>query len=310
MDMNWQTMLREAANSSFENHIGVCASTDYNVCSYIELPKAQLQELSKKILRLPQQGITLLFSRYCFRLSPEEAEMFFQMKNAKGRFRFYRNLLSSSMGLSSEQLLSDTSLDQACKIALKEYLRTELKEDPVVYSGRKGQTHIVFKRIRRAVAVAAIILTLSFSTAMAANAQFREKVLTWVVETFEKYSIFELQSDGETVQPDLQSYQPTYLPDGAKLVDTIVQQEMVVYEYAVSDSNSFELLLSKSDTKVCLNTENAEITPFFRNELTGYYFKNGALNYVCWEQNGCFLAVYGSIDTDELIKIAVGVTNK
>lgn len=312
MDMNWQTMLREAANSSFENHIEVCASADYNVCSYIELPKAQLGELSKKILRLPQQGITLLFSRYCFRLSPEEAEMFFQMKNAKGRFRFYRNLLSSSMGLSSEQLLSDTSLDQACKIALKEYLHTELKEDPVVYSGRKGQMHIVFKRIRRAVAVAAIILTLSFSTAMAANAQFREKVITWVVETFEKYSIFELQSDGETIQPDLQSYQPTYLPDGAKMVDTIVQQEIVIYKFTIDGSNSFEILIGQSDNKVYLNSENAEITPFEQNDVTGYYFQNTgiSINYVCCERDGVFLAVYGSLDTDELIKVAVGVTNK
>ena len=32
------------------------------------------------------------------------------------------------------------------------------------------------------------------------NAQFREKVIAWVVETFEKYSIFELQSDGENTK--------------------------------------------------------------------------------------------------------------
>jgi len=47
----------------------------------------------------------------------------------KGRFRFYRELLSTSMGLSSEQVISDASLNRACKIAMKDYLRTELKED-------------------------------------------------------------------------------------------------------------------------------------------------------------------------------------
>ena len=312
MDMNWHSMLHEAAKTSFEKSIETIDTADTDTFTFADLSQAKIQELSEKILHLPHQGIILLFSRYCFRLSPEETEMFFQMKNAKGRFRFYRNLLSSSMGLSSKQLLSDASLEQACKIALKEYLRTELKEDLVVYSGRKGQTHIVFKRIRRTVAVAAIILTLSFSTAMAANAQFREKVLTWVVETFEKYSIFELQSDGETVQPDLQSYQPTYLPDGAKMVDTIVQQEIVAYKFTINGSNSFEILISRSDNKVYLNTENAEIVPFEQNDVTGYSFQNTAINtnYVCCERDGCFLAVYGSIDTDELIKVAVGVTNK
>lgn len=307
MDMNWQSMLHEAAKASFEKSIETIATADTDTFTCVDLPQAEIRALSEKILHLPQQGITLLFSRYCFRLSPEETEMFFQIKNAKGRFRFYRNLLSTSTGLRPGQLLSDPSLDQACKIALKVYLRTELKEDSVVYSDRKCQPHIVFNRIRKTVVVAAIILALSFSTAMAANAQFRQNVIAWVVETFEKYSSFEIQSYGENVQPDLQSYKPTYLPDGAELLNTIVQPEMVVYEFVVNDSNSFELLVSKSDTKVYLNTENAEITPFVRNELTGYYFKNRAENYVCWEQNACFLAVYGSIDTDELIKIAVSV---
>ena len=128
------------------------------------------------------------------------------MKNAKGRFRFYCELLSSSMGLSSEQMISDASLNRACKIAMKDYLRTELKGDAAVSSAGKSRTHIVFRRFGKAVAVAAITITLLFSTAMVASAQFREKVIAWVVETFEKYSIFELQSDGENTQSDLQSY--------------------------------------------------------------------------------------------------------
>lgn len=101
------------------------------------------------------------------------------------------------MGLSSEQMISDASLNRACKIAMKDYLRTELKEDAAVSSAGKSRTHIVFRRFGKAVAVAAITITLLFSTAMVASAQFREKVIAWVVETFEKYSIFELQSDGK-----------------------------------------------------------------------------------------------------------------
>ena len=71
---------------------------------------------------------------------------------------------------------------------------------------------------------------------MVASAQFREKVIAWVVETFEKYSIFELQSDGENTQSDLQSYKPTYLPDGAELKNTVEQPEMLAYEYAINES--------------------------------------------------------------------------
>lgn len=256
MDMNWQAMLHEAADASFEKNIESLAAADNDACSYADLPKAKIQELSEKILYLPHQGIVLLFSRYCFRLSPKEAEKFFQLENAKGRFRFYRELLSSNMGFSSAQVISDDSLNQACRIAMKTYLRMELKEDPAANGAGKRRTHIAFRRFGKAVAVAAITITLLFSTAMVANAQFREKVIAWVVETFEKYSSFELQSDRENAQTGLQNYKPTYLPDGSELLDTVEQSEMIVYEFAINNSGGFEILLSKSDTKVYLNTEN------------------------------------------------------
>lgn len=310
MDMNWQAMLHEAANASFEKDIEVRSAADDDAYSCIDLPKAKLRELSEKILHLPHQGIILLFSRYCFRLSPQETEKFFQMKNAKGRFRFYRELLSSSMDLSSEQVISDASLNHACKIAMKDYLRTELKEDAAVSSAGKSRTNIVFRRFGKAVAVAAITITLLFSTAMVANAQFREKVITWVVETFEKYSSFELQSDGENTQPDLQSYKPTYLPDGAELQNTVELPEFYGYEYAIDDTAYFSIWLSQSDIRIYIDAENADVEPFDKDGIAGYFFKKEDLNYVCFERDACSFSVYGSLDMDELIKIAAGIAKE
>ena len=243
-------------------------------------------------------------------VNTQETEKFFQMKNAKGRFRFYRELLSTSMGLSSEQVISDASLNRACKIAMKDYLRTELKEDAAVSSTGKSRTHIVFRRFGKAVAVAAITITLLFSTAMVTNAKIREKVIAWIVETFEKYSIFELQSDGENTKPDLQSYKPTYLPDGAELKNTVEQPEMLAYEYAINESSYFNILLSKSDTRIYADAENTEIESFDKDGVIGYYFKKDDLNYICYERDGDFFSIYGSIDMDELIKIAAGITTE
>ena len=310
MDMNWQAMLHEAADASFEKNIESLAAADNDACSYADLPKAKIQELSEKILYLPHQGIVLLFSRYCFRLSPKEAEKFFQLENAKGRFRFYRELLSSNMGFSSAQVISDDSLNQACRIAMKTYLRMELKEDPAANSAGKRRTHIAFRRFGKAVAVAAITITLLFSTAMVTNAKIREKVIAWIVETFEKYSIFELQSDGENTKPDLQSYKPTYLPDGAELKNTVEQPEMLAYEYAINESSYFNILLSKSDTRIYADAENTEIESFDKDGVIGYYFKKDDLNYICYERDGDFFSIYGSIDMDELIKIAAGITTE
>ena len=86
MDMTWKSMLHEAAAASFEKDIKSFA-VDSISYSCVDLPQARIREMSEKILLLPHHGIVLLFSRYCFRLSPEETEMFFQLKNAKGHFR-------------------------------------------------------------------------------------------------------------------------------------------------------------------------------------------------------------------------------
>ena len=191
MDMSWQALLQEAAATSFEKTADTLAAAENDNCACIDLHQQQIHELSKKILLLPHQGRVLLLSRYCFRLSPEETEMFFHLENAKGHFRFYKELLSSSMGVEAGCMISDDTFVKACHIALKGYLHNELEADADDEAAGNNRTYIAIRKVWKTVAVAAITLTLLFSTCMVANAQFRERVISWVIETFEKYSIFE-----------------------------------------------------------------------------------------------------------------------
>ena len=109
---------------------------------------------------------------------------------------------------------------------------------------------------------------------------------------------------------NLQSYKPTYLPDGAELKNTVEQPEMLAYEYAINESSYFNILLSKSDTRIYADAENTEIESFDKDGVIGYYFKKDDLNYICYERDGDFFSIYGSIDMDELIKIAAGITTE
>lgn len=310
MDMSWQALLQEAAATSFEKTADTLAAAENDNCACIDLRQQQIYELSKKILLLPHQGIVLLLSRYCFRLSPEETEMFFHLENAKGRFRFYKELLSSSMGVEAGHMISDDTFGKACHIALKDYLHNELEADTDDKAAGNSRTHIAFRKVWKTVAVAAITLTLLFSTCMVANAQFRERVISWVVETFEKYSIFELHGDELDEPQDLTEYQADYLPDGAILQGTTRQPEVVLYEYATSESERFSIVVSHSDNRIYLDTENAKIEPFDKDGVAGYFFQKDGVSYICFERDGCFFSVYGSIDTDELVKIAAGITKK
>ena len=285
MDMSWQALLQEAAATSFEKTADTLAAAENDNCACIDLHQQQIHELSKKILLLPHQGRVLLLSRYCFRLSPEETEMFFHLENAKGRFRFYKELLSSSMGVEAGCMISDDTFVKACHIALKCYLHNELEADADDEAAGNNRTHIAFRKVWKTVAVAAITLTLLFSTCMVANAQFRERVISWVIETFEKYSIFELH--GDELEPGI-----------------------VLYEYAINEAESFEIMITQSDNRVYFDTENTKIEPFDKGGVTGYFFQKDGMSYICFERDGCFFSVYGSIDTDELVKIAASITKK
>ena len=207
-------------------------------------------------------------------------------------------------------MISDDTFGKACHIALKDYLHNELEADADDKAVGNSRAHIAFRKVWKTVAVAAITLTLLFSTCMVANAQFRERVISWVIETFEKYSIFELNTDGQDERQDLMDYQTTYLPAEAVLQNTVEQPEIVVYEFAISESQHFNVVISRSDTRLYLDTENAEIEQFDKDGVTGYFFKKDDMKYICFEQDGCFFSVYGSIDTDELIKIAAGIAKK
>ena len=53
-----------------------------------------------------------------------------------------------------------------------------------------------------------------------------------------------------------------------------------------------------------------KIEPFDKDGVTGYFFQKDGMSYICFERDGCFFSVYGSIDTDELAKIAASITKK
>ena len=69
-------------------------------------------------------------------------------------------------------------------------------------------------------------------------------------------------------------------------------------------------MVSQSDNRIYLDTENAKIEPFDKDGVTGYFFQKDGMSYICFERDGCFFSVYGSIDVDEIVKIAAGITKK
>lgn len=112
---------------------------------------------------------------------------------------------------------------------------------------------------------------------------------TWIVETFEKYSIFELQSDGENTKPDLQSYKPTYLPDGAELKNIWLNSRKCLPMNMPSTNRVILIFFLVNQIRIYADVENTEIESFDKDGVIGYYFKKDDLNYICYEWMISFL---------------------
>ena len=305
MSNSFSNALKYAAVSSMNREVSLCSSEEHQTEQFIDLSEMQIRTLSEKITCLPHSASCVLFSKFCFNLSPADTELLYETLNAKGQFRYYRKLLSEAMGVESGALISDISLRCACELAL------EAQELPAENKQTHGlQKTLLFKNIIRRVAIAAIIVTLAFSTLMIASASFRELVINWVIETFDEFSIFELDSGDNFGELTLQSYTPEYLPSGFKLINTVEQPSVVLYEYESSSGDHLAILISLTDTRIYVDTENAiESTLQLEGVLARCYEKED-MCWICFERDGYFFAVYGNVDLDELIRVADSVSVK
>jgi hypothetical protein len=308
MRENFENLLTVAANLSFEQEIsGYVSGLNNEPHAETDLEPLQIKTLSEKILLLPPQKMFLMFSKYCFLLMPSEAEFFYQIKNAKGDLLYCRKLLSFIMNVKGG-LISDNSMRQACNMALKEYLDKEFyaTEQQIIFLHPKIRMSL--KKLARRVTVAAIVAAMTFSTMMIANADFRERVVSWAVETFEKYSIFELKSDESPTIQGLQQYAPHYIPANFHLLNTIEQPSLIFYEYGDERDGVLNVLMSLSNTRIYMDTEGIDLEMLELSDGSAYYYEKEGNSYIMYERNGYYFEVYGTISKEEVIQIAEGIT--
>ena len=310
MSENFEELLELAAAASFDKEVLSNANKVEHDFIKVNLVHRQQIDLTEKILSLPPKGMFVLFAKYCFHLTPAETEIFFQIENSNGYLLYYLKLLGMIMGLSEGQLISDEIMKQACKAALIQYLKKEFYVDKQIGLSQH-RNKVGLKKLAKKIAVAAIIATMSFSTIMVANAEFREKVISWMILTFEKYSIFELKNDNDSpTMENLQKYIPSYIPDGFQLDNTIAQPNLILFEYSNESSDTVDVLMCISNTKVYMDTEGISIEELNLQSSKGYYFNKDGENYIIFEKEGFHFEVFGSINKEELISIAEGIVKK
>ena len=318
-------VMKEASGLLLKKELQRLMQTDMNGVVYQSLSIEQINRLAQKTMLLPLEYQHILFYKYCFGNTIFEIEEILNIENTKGKLLYVEKMLSRRIRLDSSWIDS-ASLEEACELALKEYMkdynnlregyepnyskafRRKLKD---IKSAQKP--YEIYKIIAKKVAIFILISTLGLSFILAVNAEAREKVFHWIMETFPKFSTFKSQNISDDYIFDLKSIEINYIPEGYELQDIKEGRRILVYDYLAENNQelTIRLFVSSNEKLSHYDTEDAVVEEFMFKGSQAYSWKTEQLIYLLWYQDGIECHVSGSLDKNEIIKIAENIaTNK
>ena len=142
---------------------------------------------------------------------------------------------------------------------------------------------------------------------MVTNAEFREKVLEWIVETYPKYSKIRLDGvqnrSGSDRASELDSFQITYIPDGYELVYQSNLETMKHFRYVNSAEQSIIIQIVPGDGSNNYNTEGAEVNSCIVGNRSVLYWKKDTFSMCIAKDRDWLIVVMTELPFDEAFKI-------
>lgn len=277
-----------------------------------------LEAASRKILALPfpEQAVFLLY--YGFHMNDSQISEVLVLPYAHGMRIGMLNTLRAWAN-NPEAFCDPAALSQACKLALKK-LMDEVNMQPDVLHAYSRHFRKQLRKVRAAQKpvdyllrgasrAAAVLLAVSigFSTAMVTNAEFREKILEWIVETYPKYSKIRLDGvqnrSGSDRAGELASFQITYIPDGYKLVYQSNLETMKHFRYVNSAEQSIIIQIVPGDGSNNYNTEGAEVKTCIVGNRSVLYWKKDSFSMCIAKDRDWLIVVMTELPFDEAFKI-------
>ncbi len=277
-----------------------------------------LEAVSRKVLALPfpEQAVFLLY--YGFHMNDSQISEVLALPYAHGMRIGMLNTLQA--WASTPEVFQDPeAISKACKIAIKR-LTDEVNMQPDILHAYSRHFRKQLRKVRAAQKpvdyllrgasrAAAVLLAVSigFSTAMVTNAEFREKILEWIVETYPKYSKIRLDGVQDRSASDraseLASFQITYIPDGYKLVYQSNLETMKHFRYVNSVEQSIIIQIVPGDGSNNYNTEGAEVKSCIVGNRSVLYWKKDTFSMCIAKDRNWLIIVMTELPFDESFKI-------
>ena len=146
----------------------------------------------------------------------------------------------------------------------------------------------------------------------------REPFLRFIVETFEKFSSIIFMNDDDnsgqsSVSADadfeFEAIEPQYIPEGfildSKNEDIVIYQEMYFNADKTQSINYIQTLTN--DTILQVDTENTTYDKITINDCEGIAYSKNGINTVMFNTKTYVFSIYGTINMEEIIKIAESI---
>ncbi|MBA1334990.1 MAG: Outer membrane lipoprotein-sorting protein [Firmicutes bacterium] len=163
----------------------------------------------------------------------------------------------------------------------------------------------VFLRRRAVALVAAIIILLA--SAMSVSA-VRAAVFEFIAEVYEKFThiFFNESRSFQDAADGFAIYEPTYIPEGFKLVNKNTDG-FVLLEYEKGDDFISYSQQRLENVSMNINTEGVELEELEFKGLSAKYYSNQGVQNLLWYDDKYMYMVSSTLDRDIMFKIAESI---
>lgn len=309
-DTQFEKALKAAAEASFKNEIMYLnQGEEEDRREEVTLTESRIQDLSLRISSLPVEAKELFFGIYCFKMQAEEAGDVYGIDSPWGRFRYYKNLLSTGMEPGDGRRISEDSFQKASEIALKEYVYQAEQEAFALQTEQKSKrVRHVWKYPAKWAAAAVVFLSVGLGVTITSNAEIRRMIVEWYMRVFPTHSEIQTEGEPEITLETLKEYHPGFIPERYQLDGKIEMSFEICYVYQDKDRNQMSITLQLPGHEISIDTEGLVIEETIWNgEKAIIMTDNDNYGTFACSKDGIPVFIGGYLSKEEMIEIANGI---
>ena len=168
----------------------------------------------------------------------------------------------------------------------------------------------IFSKARNFAAAAAAVIVI-FSAVFFIFPEVRGAVSKVIIRWFDQYAEFVPDTDSDGII--ISKWNPGYLPDGFSLVKQSKESEFILSEFSDSKGQTIFFSYTASDAYLAINNEGVVYSSKTINGIEYHIFESSDLNLnanlIIWEIKDCRFRISSEISAEELMAVAVSVTD-